>query len=107
MMALCYREFPDLRQLGAASANSPAPPATVASIGVQGASDFCGRTVVKPYRDRCLVPHADISFRIGFRLSPWRVSEYSTRGGTSAYTFPVNDSVALQFSQVLGQHLLG
>lgn len=43
----------------------------------------------------------------GIRLSPVSVSSYSTRGGTSAYTFRLMKAVFFQSPKGNSQHALG
>lgn len=40
------------------------------------------------------IPHSTIASKIGFRLYPVSVKVYSTRGGTSGYTFRVSKPLA-------------
>ena len=40
------------------------------------------------------VPHATIASKIGFKLYPVSVKVYSTRGGTSGYTFRVSSPLS-------------
>lgn len=58
-------------------------------------------TYIEPFPDVfsmifCLysTPHATMASKIGFRLYPVYVKVYSTRGGTSGYTFRVSNPLA-------------